>query len=50
MSDDDKKDNHELTNEEVKNKLEAWEKYCKEFPSKPFPRNYSIEEKFRECK
>ena len=46
MSNDDKKDNHELTDEEVKNKLEAWEKYCREFPNLPFPRNYSIEKKF----
>lgn len=46
MSDDDKKDNHELTDEEVKNHLEAWEKWKEEFPKLPFPRNYSNEAKF----
>lgn len=46
MSDDDKKDNRELTDEEVKNALEAWEKWKEEFPKLPFPRNYSNEAKF----
>ena len=46
MSDDDKKDNHELTDEEVKNHLEAWEKFKEEFPKLPFPRNFSNEAKF----
>jgi len=46
MSDDDKKDNHELTDEEVINHLEAWEKWKEKFPKLPFPRNYSNEAKF----
>ena len=46
MSEDDKKDNHELTDEEVKSHLEAWEKFKEEFPKLPFPRNFSNEAKF----
>lgn len=46
MSDNDKKDNHELTHEEVLKNLEEWEKFKKEFPKLPFPRNYDNATKF----
>ena len=46
MSDDDKKDNRELTEEEINKQLEAWEKHKKEFPNLPFPRNFNNEAKF----
>ena len=43
---DVKKDNNELTDEEIKKYLDAWEKHQQEFPNKSFPRNYSNDEVF----
>lgn len=43
---DKSKDNIELNDEEVKAYLDAWEKHKEEFPNKPFPRDFSANEKF----